>query len=200
MKRELPSKIGIGALLAAAFILGLAWAFPWDSVVECSLAGIAGKGTLPGVQVGYSWIRTISRFPPRVEIGDLAAGNMLGTVLSPRAVLEVRPLDSLLRMAPSFAFESPAATIRMTGTEPLAVKTLKARGALERPGMSLDEASAGGDLPFSGKGKWSAQERRFTKADFLVTAPTRLAEGMALLAASAGLKPEGDRRWRLLVP
>jgi len=200
MTRGLPAKIRLGALLAAAFILGLAWAFPWDSVVECSLAGIAAKGALPGMQADYGWTRRISRFPPRVEIGDLSAGNILGTVLSPRAVLEVRPLDSLLRMAPSFVFESPAATIRVTGTETLSLGGLKARGAMERQGMSFDAASAGGDLPFSGKGTWSARERRFTKADFLVTVPARLAEGMALLAGSAGLKPEGEGRWRLRIP
>lgn len=200
MKRGLSKQVGLGALLAAVFILGLAWAFPWDSVVECSLAGIAVKGTHTGVQVDYGWTRRISRFPPKIEIGGLAAGNILGTVLSPIAVLEVRPLDSLLRMAPSFSFESPAATIEMTGTEPLALKGLKASGALEKPGMNLDAASAGGDLPFSGKGTWSAREKRFTKADFLVTAPARLAGGMSLLAASAGLKPEGEGRWRLRIP
>jgi len=200
MKSGLSKQIGLGALLAAAFILGLAWAFPWDSLVECSLSGLAGKGTHTGVQVGFGWTRTISRFPPRVEIGGLAVGNILGTVLSPRAVLEVRPLDSLLRMAPSFSIESPEATIEMAGTETLALKGLKASGTLEKPGMSLDAASAGGDLPFSGKGTWSAREKRFTKADFLVTAPARLAGGMSLLAASAGLKPEGDGRWRLLIP
>lgn len=200
MTRGLSAKIGFGALLVATFILGLAWAFPWGSVVECSLAGIAGKGALPGIQVGSGWTRTVSRFPPRVEIFDLAAGNILGTVLFPRAVLEMSLPDSLLRMAPSFSFESPAATIRMAGTETLALKGFKARGALEKPGMSLDAASAGGDLPFSGKGTWSASERRFSKADFLVTVPPRLAEGMALLAGSAGLKPEGDGRWRLRIP
>jgi hypothetical protein len=200
MRKPTPRALARGAVLAAAFLAGLCWAFPWDRLAESALAEASRKFTPSGIQLGYGSVRVLSHLPPGVEIRDLSVASLLGVLKAPSVRLGLRPVDSLSSLAPALGIESPSATLDMAGTSPLRLGRMQAELTLEQSLVNLDSIRLDGELSVSGRGKWSTAEHRLTAADLVMKAPAKLDPGLNLLALSTGLKPAGTGQWRLKIP
>jgi hypothetical protein len=192
MKTPPAVTIARAVLVSAAFLVGLAWAFPWDRLAEYALVEASLKGGTRGVQVSYGSARKTSALPPRVEIRDLVIGSLFGDIKAPSVNLAIRPM--------ALEIESPAATLGMAGTAPLSLGRTQAKFSRSGPLVLLDSLRIDGDLTVSGSGAWSTTEHRLTAADLLVKAPAELHPGLNLLALSTPLKPSGEGQWRLRIP
>lgn len=192
MKTPTAVMIARAVFVTAAFLVGLAWAFPWDRLAEYALVEASLKGGARGVQVNYGSARKTSALPPRVEIRDLEIGSLFGDIKAPSVNLAIRLM--------ALEIESPAATLGMAGIAPFSLGRTQAKVSRSGPIVLLDSLRIDGDLSVSGSGAWSPTEHRLTAADLLVKAPAELHPGLNLLALSTPLKPSGEGQWRLRIP
>lgn len=192
MKTPPAVTIARAVVVTAAFLVGLAWAFPWDRLAEYALVKASLEGSKAGVHVAYGLVRKTSTLPPRVEIRDLEVGSLFGGIKAPSVNLAIRPM--------ALEIESPAATLGMAGTAPLSLDRTQAKFSRSGSLVLLDSLRIDGDLTVSGSGAWSTTENRFIAADLVFRAPAELSPGLNLLSLSTPLKPSGEGQWRLRIP